>query len=128
MDDGARTSELIGLIGCAFLMMLTTLDKEGQLTKNSEIKDLGLIISLYLKYSNGLEAYGIDEEELEWRPTLVAFAKKAGIDLAVGGCDGIKDALEEEGDVYADKLKGVEKRFSWAKNVSRLYAVCITRQ
>ncbi|KAK5128308.1 hypothetical protein LTR85_002975 [Meristemomyces frigidus] len=123
MDDGERTCQLIGLIGCAFVTMLDTLDNEGELKASSQYRDLGLVISLFLKWSSGQEAYGIDDEQLEWRPLLIAYAKKAGIDLKAVGCDDIGEILEENVDDSEAKIptsKG--ERYKWAKKLKEYKA------
>jgi hypothetical protein len=102
---------------------LFLVDKAGELKSDSDVKDLGLIISLYFKFGNGMEAYGIDEDDLAWRPLLLAFAQKAGIDLVATGCRDIEEIIEEvesdsDDDVSPDMLKNVDKRSSWLKTVS----------
>lgn len=118
MDDGERTCKLIGLIGSAIMTMLDTLDRENELKANGTIKDLGLVISLYLKFVDDQEDYGIEEEELEWRPLLITYAEKAGIDLAAVGCSSTAQSLEDVEAGSPDELKGVDKRFNWTKTVS----------
>lgn len=119
MDDGARTSELIGLIGCASVTMLDTLDKGGELKDDSKFRDLGLVISLFLKWSQGQEDSGITEEDLELGPLLITYAKNAGIDLEAVGCNDIGEILDQldgESDVELPKSKA--DRYQWAKTVS----------
>ncbi|KAK3672958.1 hypothetical protein LTR78_007068 [Recurvomyces mirabilis] len=111
MDDGDRAFNLIGLIGCAFIDTLITVDKAGQLSADSIVKDLGLVMSLYLNFGRGQEDYDIEEGDLQWRSAIVAFAKKAGIDLTVVGCsataENVRNEEEEaEEDITADLVKG----------------------
>ena len=54
MDDGYRACKLIGLIGCAVMTMLKSIDVAGELKADSSVRDLGLVLSLYLKYARGL--------------------------------------------------------------------------
>lgn len=122
IDDGARTCELINLIGCAFITMLDVLDKDNQLKKDGEINDLGLIVSLYLKFAHGQEDYGTGEEDVEWRSYLVPYAKKAGYDqngLQTAGCDGTGPRWSESDDEVSEAdLNKAAKHFDWTKTVS----------
>ncbi|KAK4553521.1 hypothetical protein LTR86_009317 [Recurvomyces mirabilis] len=122
MDDGDRAFNLIGLIGCAFIDALITVDKAGQLLADSIVKDLGLVMSLYLNFGRGQEDYDIEEGDLQWRSAIVAFAKKAGIDLTVVGCsataENVRNEEEEAGEeITADLVKGVEKQSNWTETM-----------
>lgn len=61
--------------------MLNELNRAGHLKPNSKFQDLALLMGLVLKWSDGQEDYGYDPEDLEWRNSVVAYAKKGGIDL-----------------------------------------------
>ncbi|KAK5131100.1 hypothetical protein LTR08_001318 [Meristemomyces frigidus] len=113
MDDGERSDKLIGLIGCAFLTMLHSLLREKELKADSRFRDLGLVISLFLKWSDGQEHNEIPEDEL-----ILAYAKKAGIDLRATGCDDIGEILEEHEGGNA-KLPSTSKKdpYGWAKTL-----------
>jgi len=78
------------------------------LKPDSKFPDLSLVMAMALKWSDGQEDYGYDEEHLEWRNSVVAYAKKAGIDLAASPLhdaqelvDGVDDA-EALGKAKAD--------------------------
>jgi hypothetical protein len=43
-EDAEKTCELIGLIGCALLTVLSAIDRAGQLKPNSRFLDLALVI------------------------------------------------------------------------------------
>jgi len=68
MDDGERCTRLIGLVGRAFATMLHTIDQAGELKAGAQFHDLGLVISLYLKWGTGQGNYGIEPEDLDWSP------------------------------------------------------------
>lgn len=81
------------------LNMLNELDRAGELKADSRMKDLALIMAWYLEWSKGLTDMLIQGDELDWRAQTVAYAKKAGIDLASSGLFGAGDlvsALEKE--------------------------------
>ena len=122
-DDGDRIQHTADMIGCAFISALNELDLDELLHDASEIKDLGLMMSLYIGWSSSLERFNILDEEFEWQAETVAYARKANIDLEAVGCYGVShrlDALEEthgqitplEGDATVD-------RWSWKKKVKR---------
>ena len=117
-DDGERACQLMGLFGCAFLTVLNAVDSAGKLTMNSELRDVSLVMSIYLEWSHGLEDYGIVDEHLTWRKDIVAYAKKASFDLKANGCHSMGQVLQDYSTVRP--LKDVKKadRWSWRKNVS----------
>ncbi|KAI1871409.1 uncharacterized protein JN550_004403 [Neoarthrinium moseri] len=123
LDDGERVQETVRLIGLSFLATLNEIDKASLLKKDSTIKDLGLVMSLYLQWSNGLGDYGIDgEENIGWRKDVVAYAKKARVDLEANGCFGIGKVvklLDEEHDGI-EPLPGAAKadRWGWKKTLT----------
>jgi hypothetical protein len=80
-DDGEGESATWNLSGRAILIMLNELDRAGHLKPDSKFQDLALVMGLALKWSEGQEDYGYDPEDLEWRNSVVAYAKKGGIDL-----------------------------------------------
>lgn len=100
--------------------MFNELDLAGQLKADSDIKDIGLVVSLIMHWANDLPPYGI--EKVDWCKDVVAYAKKAGVDLiATGSHTASKDLeslKEEHGEIAA--LKGAAKadRWGWKKNVS----------
>ena len=114
-DDGERVETLFGVFGRLFLTALETLDRAGKLNPDSEFRDLGLVTSLYLSWSDGLGDYGFEGECLDWRESVVAYAVKAGIDLRSSGCDQVDRALKDLGEVQP--LKPVKKadRWGWKK-------------
>jgi hypothetical protein len=119
-DDGDRVNELTGLVGCALLTALHSLDVAGKLTNNSDIRDLGLVMSLYLHWTT---IWGdMDEEELEWRKKVVGYAKKAGIDLEQAGCASMKTILKEFERVRPITVvpKNMPRdRWAWKRKLSR---------
>ena len=62
IEDGEGVSAGIGLLGTAFLSVLEVMDLEGQLKPDSKYGDLGLVMSLHLEWSKGMEEIGSDNE------------------------------------------------------------------
>lgn len=120
MDDGDLFIETMGLIGLSFVAMLNELDRADLLKADSRIKDLGLVMASYIRWSDSWKEFapGEDEDEMDWPEGVVAYAKKAGIDLENVGVYGVKDRLTEIGTV--EPLEGDAKadRWGWKKKVS----------
>lgn len=127
IDDGERVNQTASLIGRVVLTVLNEIDLKGWLGPDSIIKDLAIIISLYLEWSSDLPEFGLDWDDFSWRPQLVQYANKAGIDLVTAGIFGTQDEVnkleaEEFGSVGEKfgKLKGAAKsdRWKWKGSVS----------
>jgi hypothetical protein len=118
-EDGDRVNELTGLVGCALLTALHTLDVSGKLTNDSGIRDLGLIMCLYLIWTR---IWGeVDDEELEWRQKVVGYAKKARIDLNQAGCASTKTLLkyfERAKPMTAVPKSMLADRWGWKRKLS----------
>ena len=125
VDDGDRVNEVSQLIGRAFISLLHLLDLDGHLKPDSEFRDLELVMSLYLKWSEDQLAdirdeLG-DEDGNDLRATIALYAKKGGLDLANNGCYGMKPILDQ---LYEDKPETLKAsragdRWKWSKTVSR---------
>lgn len=128
MDDGDRVSATIELIGRSFLTTLAELDRVQQLREDTPIKDLGLVMSLYLSWADDLSDYSIDEGNFNWRREIVAYAKHAQVDLVATGCYGVGDKLEaledEELDGSIEPMGRSTKadRWDWKKSVRAFHS------
>lgn len=116
VDDGPRVNQLAALMGCAFLTCLDFVE--------SEILDLGLVMSIWLDWSRGLGDYGV--EETDWRKDVVAYAKKGGIDLTQTGCSAAGQAMR--GLERTAPLEGQAKagRWKWPSSVSAVMSAFVT--
>ncbi|RYP65574.1 hypothetical protein DL769_006277 [Monosporascus sp. CRB-8-3] len=116
MDDGQLLSETISMIGLAFLAMLNELDLAKLLVADSRIKDLGLVMACYLEWSQDSNEYADDESDVDLPETIVAYAKKAGIELENAGVYGLKEKLAsiEGGSGGIEPLSGNAKADRWA--------------
>ncbi|KAK8140164.1 hypothetical protein PG984_000230 [Apiospora sp. TS-2023a] len=125
-DDGERIGERIKGIGDMLLTMLNELDRAGELKAESRLKDLPLVMAWYLEWSKDLDGMGFDDDQLDWCPQVVAYAKKGGIDLATSGLFGAGDrvaALEaEEGGGGIPALEGQAKvdRWGWKNSFAAM--------
>lgn len=113
-----RINTTVNLVGRALLTVLNELDRAKMLKADSEIKDLGLIMTFYLYWVEDLE---IPDLELPHRKEVVSYAKKAGIDLSLAGCYGTDEkikALERAGKIKP--ISGAPKtdRWDWKRKVN----------
>ncbi|RYP93357.1 hypothetical protein DL770_000546 [Monosporascus sp. CRB-9-2] len=119
MDDGELLSKTISMIGLAFLAMLNELDLAKLLKADSRIKDLGLVMACYLEWSQVSNEYADDESDVDLPETIVAYAKKAGIELENAGVYGLKEKLssieEEKGEIEALSGNAKADRWAWKK-------------
>ena len=76
VDDGDRVDALVALMGRMFNTALHAIDRAGNLTKNFEFRDLGLVMTMYLEWSHGLGDYGLGKNEYDfpWCEHVVADA------------------------------------------------------
>ncbi|KAI1141554.1 hypothetical protein F5Y05DRAFT_373042 [Hypoxylon sp. FL0543] len=129
LSDKKKLETTAGLIGRALVSALNELDRAKYLKPDSEIKDLGLIISYYLYWASILK----DQHriELPFRKEVVAYARKAGIDLSVAGCYGTDErvrALEKEvgrikplsGSVKPDRWEWKKKFKKFTKDYNKV--------
>ncbi|KAK8875011.1 hypothetical protein PGQ11_005525 [Apiospora arundinis] len=128
-DDGERIKDTMECIGAMFLSALNELDRAGDLKPDSRIQDLALVMAWYLEWSKDLPDYGFDGDELNWRPQILAYARKAGIDLATPssglfGAAQLVSTLDEEADDDdgVAPLAGEAKpdRWNWKKTYAAL--------
>jgi hypothetical protein len=125
VDDAERVFELIKLMGYAFLTALHSLDRAGKLTKDSKFRDLGLVMTLYLKWSMGAGDDAGDDDPVSWRAHVVGYAKKAGIDLRTVGCLSMERELREVEHAQALKNSTKVDRWDWKKIVSPSVLSCL---
>lgn len=119
IDDGERTEETFGVIGCMLLTVLDFIEREKELKADSKFHDLGLIMTLFIKSAIAPAEIPL-EAGLEWREAVVAYSKLAKIDLAKVGVDGMAEPLKEFTKVPALKSKETADRWSWKKMFKNL--------
>lgn len=112
MDDGEGASAVTLLLARLFMNALAYLEREGLLKRDSEVKNLGLIMALWMSLAGDFDGSGLLEgckkeslgpakDKKKWQPHLyadqvVAYAKKYEIKL-VGPSD-LDEILEQLGD------------------------------
>ncbi|KAI6088666.1 hypothetical protein F4821DRAFT_233488 [Hypoxylon rubiginosum] len=120
INNKAKLSTTVGLIGRAFVSVLNELDHAKLLKADSDIKDLGLVMTYYLYWVETLKGRGI---ELPSRKEVVGYAKKAGIELKEVGLFGteerVKELEKEGGKIKALSGRAQPDRFDWKKKFKK---------
>lgn len=116
VDDGARSAQSAGVIGSAVLTTLEELDRQGELKPDSKYQDLGLVMALHLKWTVFPAEIPMPEVK-DWQPHLVAYAKKAGIDLEEQGCDNLSKTIKQYKNVRTIGGKKTGDRWDFNKKV-----------
>jgi len=83
-DHADKCCDLMGLLGCACLTILSAIDRVIELKPTSRFLDLALVIGYYLEFSYGLPEYGIEGACVAWRKEAVLLFKKANLDPGKG--------------------------------------------
>lgn len=93
VDDGDRVDALVQLVGHVFLTMLALLGSRRLLSSTSEIRDLGLVMALYMHIASSLRAdFGLLEGSDDGKKTdepnisrfedyVLAYSVKHGVSL-----------------------------------------------
>lgn len=126
IDDGEQADLFAKLIGRLFLTMLARLEAQKLLSETSDVKNLGLIMALFIKVASNLRSGSLledDDEETNARPSsftwspakfddyINAYAAKFGITLH--GPDDM-DGLTAELDTDVS-LPAAEESWGWAQ-------------
>lgn len=123
-----------GILGFAILTTLDTLERKGLLTKDSPVKDLGLVLALLGNFlldckSLTRDVPTVSEDrkapEQYWPYVIVRYAKSNGIEIA-GVYEIEEKFVEKFGDAEkAGLLKGTERvdRWGWKTKVCSPFAV-----
>lgn len=121
IDDGERVSATINVVGTALLAALNTLDRDGLLKPDSEIKDISLVMGLFLEIAAIFEdAMSIDEEGQKWPEYIMTYAKEKCIELGdppFGIAENLKEA-DTGAKLPTRSGKAAEDRFNFKKLVS----------
>ncbi|KAK3641412.1 hypothetical protein LTR56_006922 [Elasticomyces elasticus] len=121
--DGDTATPRVEACGRMFLTALEAVEQEGELKNDSRFRDLGLVMSLNLKWSADLEQYGIGEDgELQWRKDVVAYAKAAKLDLTEPWASAeARKAIDEFKNVNAIESGGAEAtKWQWSETFEEL--------
>lgn len=106
IDHGERLTQMIILIGRAYLAMLNVLDRADQLKPDSNFEDLGLASGLYMLIPDSFsDAY--NQSRLDWKRHVQCYMEGKKIDTSfVHGSPKIDISGETE---ELDARKGVPK-------------------
>ncbi|KAJ5605549.1 hypothetical protein N7510_008330 [Penicillium lagena] len=109
VPEGDHVNQLCGLTGIMFLSMLATLDRNGLLKQDSEVKNLGTVMGLYIRL-------GFDDnwhfEDLNTR--VFAYATKKNIKLrGLSKLQSRVDGLQAEADRISLPASGAKKNDPW---------------
>ncbi|KAK5732197.1 hypothetical protein LTR17_010774 [Elasticomyces elasticus] len=121
--DGDTATPRVEACGRMFLTALEAVEREGELKAESRFRDLGLVMSLNLKWSADLLQYGIGEEvQCNWRKDVVAYGKAAGVDLTEAWASAeARKAVEDFRDVEAIQAGGGKAtKWEWPKTFKEL--------
>ncbi|KAF2190753.1 hypothetical protein K469DRAFT_697983 [Zopfia rhizophila CBS 207.26] len=106
-----KTYATVRMVGCTILTALNALDLAGELKSDSKFLDLGLVMSEFLNWADGLEGIGIEDEDLKWRRHVVAYFRKAGIHPSNGVC-GTSELLKRYNS-RKDTKEAKNNRWDW---------------
>lgn len=97
--------------------MLNELDRTGSLKPDSKFEDLALVMCMALKMSEDEVKH--DEELLKWRHTIVAYARKGGIDVEAAPLHDAHVLVDDVDERLASEDLGQAKadRWGWRKQV-----------
>ncbi|RSL44363.1 hypothetical protein CEP54_014712 [Fusarium duplospermum] len=113
-DDGQRCGKLIELIGYMAVAAMEALKKDGVFKPDSGIRNLGLVLAMFIQYGYGELPYGFEEEICSWAYKLLDMADEAGIDLT--GPPRYEKAIKKIMDERDRKAKSMKKwdNVNWA--------------
>lgn len=126
LNDGDRLCETIDAIGQALLTALNVLERADLLKPDSKVKNLPVVLSMFLYFAGDLDDTGAMERDMSgaakeqiWPNAVVAYANEHDIDLKGKGVYGIADTVDKFDDMElkAFKKKAGPDRWGWKKAV-----------
>lgn len=116
-DDSQQVNATVDLVYKMFLTMLARLEREGLLAENSEVKDLGTIMAIYIRLAPTFHDIGLCEDD-NFESIIGAYATKFGITLR--SPSDIKDLLGDlDKSVTLPKPdKAKDDPWGWTKTLS----------
>ncbi|PLB44596.1 hypothetical protein P170DRAFT_367737 [Aspergillus steynii IBT 23096] len=124
IDDGERVFDIQTLMARMFLTMLATLEARDLLKPDSEIKNLGVVMAIYMKYINCELNDGSNDTDPKFKfsqahGNILAYAKKHGIALrGPAGTDELVEELQDEQDEINVPAKG-DDPWNWAGGLKK---------
>jgi hypothetical protein len=128
-DDSGTCSDIIEFMGCVILTATFKLLKHDLFkpSDESEVKNIGLIISYYLEFAQNWEDIGCAEDETDWTEVLVSFAdmykvKIVGSEAVMKYVEEIREKIagnEFKGDAACKRwVRQQQKEYNWRAHVS----------
>lgn len=114
-------SDTINVVGTALLAALNTLDRNSLLKPDSDIKDIGLVMGLFLEIAaNFEESLYVDGKPQRWPEYIVTYAKEKSIQLedAPFGIEQNVRKADTNARLLSRRGKAAEDRFNLQKLVS----------
>ncbi|KAK6430393.1 hypothetical protein LTR95_013449 [Oleoguttula sp. CCFEE 5521] len=110
-DDGDGTAERYVTVGYAFLALLNEVDRLGQLKADSEFRDLGLVMALYVLWAQReADVMSGMHDDPYWYHKIVGYARQAAIDLTAAPFREAKTLLDDMDDEVASDEDAEEER------------------
>ncbi|KXT05702.1 hypothetical protein AC578_5590 [Pseudocercospora eumusae] len=113
----SRITSLCEIIGCALLTALNRIEMLDELGPVSQFRDLGLVMALFMTFSQRAPSTIIHREGVNWQHTLKAYALKACINLANQGVANVKRVVDS---IKVEPLEGkaTATRWNWRDNIA----------
>lgn len=81
IDDGERVQVTCEVVGALILATIEALKKQDVFKPDSEIRNLGLVLFIFIRWGREQLDYGVEEENWSWIYKIIDFAEEAGIKL-----------------------------------------------
>ncbi|KAF5565734.1 hypothetical protein FPHYL_4135 [Fusarium phyllophilum] len=81
IDDGARVQVTCEVVGDLILATIEALKKQDVFKPDSEIRNLGLVLFMFIRWGREQSDYGVEEENWSWIYKIIDLAEEAGIKL-----------------------------------------------
>ena len=121
----SRITALCEVIGCALLTALNRIEMLDELGPGSQFHDLGLVMALFMKFSQRAPKTTIRRASINWQHTLKQYALKANIKLANQGVANLKRTVDS---IKVEPLEGkaTATRWNWKDEVRNTPLLIIT--
>ncbi|KAL9117753.1 MAG: hypothetical protein Q9187_005708 [Circinaria calcarea] len=111
-DDSERNTKVAALIGTALLSTINTLIQEDLFKEGSTIRNLGLILSLFIKFAEETCSDLCEKGESDWTKRVVLMAQDHGVEIK--GPYGIEEQLQNiRKKITGDQDDGEDTEDEW---------------
>ncbi|KAF2813464.1 uncharacterized protein BDZ99DRAFT_460703 [Mytilinidion resinicola] len=112
LDDGDRLCATVDAIGRALLTALNALERADLLKPDSKVKNLPMVLSMFLSLASDLDGTGAMERDMlgadkdqTWPHAVVAYARAHDIDLKGKGIYGSAETVDKFDDMGMEDFK-----------------------